>query len=365
MNKIVKLVLFVVVLLSINTGLNFIFLSATEPHRLQDHELYQNKDKYELIAFGPSDCMSHFDSPYASEILSMDCFNYGQSGTTYTCGAVRASFENALSCQKPKIALFFVSQDNLYPDTDMVEPSKTFIHSTCGMSNKPAKLRYYIKASQNDEALERIFQWKTIVTDKEIPTLSECKENIRNKFSDGYRMYDIIWRNEIQNKSVYVGEGFVARPSVKDYDEDRSYKITLTQDHAELFEDVEGYDLDDMISICRKNGIKPYVIMGPMSIELICEEGGIYEKKTAYLKAIADKNKVNYIDMNLIKKEIFRPTEADWADARHLDIDGAKAYTKALCDVIKKKECGDDISDFFYASFLEYLSSFDNVTIVE
>lgn len=364
MKKVVRLVLFVAVVLLINGALNFIFISATEPHRIQNHELYSSKDKYELIAFGPSDCMSHFDSPYASEILGLKCFNYGQSGTTYTCGAVRASYENALSCQKPQIALFFVSQDNLYKDSDVVEPAKTFIHSTIGMTNKFAKLKYYLTASYNDEALERIFQWKDIVTDKELPTVFWCRENVKNKLSKEYRTYNIEWRNSIQDKTVYVGNGFVARPSVKEYEDEKPYSIKVQKEY-ETPEYVDGYDLDTMISACKKRDIKPYVIMGPMSIELICEENGIYNEKSDCLKAIAEKNDVDYIDMNYIKKEVFRPSGADWADARHLDIDGAKAYTKALCEVINKKQKGEDVSDMFYPSFLDFLKSYDNVTILE
>ena len=369
MKKIISLVLFIAVILGINAGLNFIVIGATEPHRLQNHELYTNKNEYEIIGLGPSDCMSHFDSSEAESILGVRCFNYGQAGTSYTVGAVKASFENTLSCQSPKKILFFVSHDNLYKDLDLQESSKTFIHATSEMTNKVAKTKYYLKSSEKDGAIERLFQWKYIMEDEEMPSISEMKENVKNKLSSEYKNYDIDWRNSLQDSTIYVKDGFVARSTNAHYDnsDEPDYEVNLSDYDKELVinpEEVDGHDLDAMLASCKKKGIDAYVLMGPISPELICEEGALYEEKSKTLAAIAKKNNVPYLDLNYIKKDYYRPHYNEWADDKHLDIDGAKRYTQALCMVLSDVFEDKDVDKYFYSDLREMLESYDNVTII-
>lgn len=368
MKKIISLLAFIAVLLAINAGLNFIVLGATEPHRLQNHELYSNKNKYEIVGLGPSDCMSHFDSPEATKLLGRECFNYGQAGTSYTVGAVKSSFENMLSCQAPKKVLFFVSHDNLYKDLDITESSKTYIHATGGMTNKLAKAKYYFKSSKDDGALERLFQWKYIMEDEEMPSASEMRANIKNKLSSGYKSYDINWRNSLQDDTIYVKDGFVARATSEHYDKgsEPDLEVDLTGYDANLSvpDDIDGYDLDTMLKICKKKGIDAYVLMGPLSPELICEEGALYEEKSKYLASIAKKNDVPYFDLNYIKKDYYRPEYNEWADDKHLDIDGAQRYTQALCIVLSDAFEEKETDHYFYPNLEELLKSYDNITIV-
>lgn len=369
MKKFSLLAAFIVVISLINAGINFIVLGATEPHRLQNHELYSHKNEYEIIGLGPSDCMSHFDAPEATALLGEKCFNYGQAGTSYTVGAVKSSFENVLSCQSPKKILFFVSHDNLYKDLDSQESSKTFIHATSGMTNKIAKAKYYLKASENDGAIERIFQWKYILGEEEMPSLTEMKENAENKLSSGYKKYNIEWRNSIQDSTIYVEDGFVARATNSHYDssDEPDYDVNLTGYNKNLEinpDEVDGHDLDTMIDICKKKGIDAYVLMGPLSPELICEEGALYEEKSKTLAAIAKKNDVPYLDLNYIKKEYYRPEYDEWADDKHLDIEGAKRYTQALCMVLSDVFEGRKTDQYFYTNLREMLESYDNVAII-
>lgn len=369
MKKSILLIAFISVILMINAVLNFIVLGATEPHRLQNHELYTNKNEYDIIGLGPSDCMSHFDSPEATELLGLKCFNYGQAGTSYTEGAVKASFENVLSSQSPEKILFFVSHDNLYKDYDTKESSKTFIHATYGMTNKLAKAKYYFSASKDDGALERLFQWKYILGDEEMPSLAEMQENLNNKLSDGYKNYDINWRNSLQNSTIYVNDGFVARATNSHYDEENTpnYTVDMTGYDEKLIvtpEEVDGHDLDTMIAVCKKRGIEVYVLMGPLSPEIICEEGVLYEEKSKTLAAIAKKNGVPYFDLNYIKKEYYRPEYCEWADDKHLDIEGAKRYTQALCMVLKDAFDEKETDHYFYPNLREMLKSYDNITII-
>lgn len=360
--------LFFLVVIMMNVGLNFMVLGATEPHRLQDHELYENKDKYKIIGIGPSDCMSHFDSPLASELLGKECFNYGQAGTSYTLGGVEASFENALNCQSPELILFFVSHENLYDGGDKNESAKTFIHSTGGMTNKIAKAKYYLKSSEQDGAIERLFQWKYILGDEEMPSFSEIKSNVKNKLSTEYKKYDIEWRNSLQDSTIYVKDGFVARATSDYYDDnvEPNYTVDLsgnTKKSIINLEDASGYDLDDMLATCKKKGIEAIVLMGPLSPELICEEGAMYDVKSKIVESVAQQNGVPYFDLNYIKKEYYRPRYDEWADDKHLDIDGAARYTRALCMVLNDYFEGKDTNEYFYSNLKDMIVSYDNITI--
>lgn len=366
--KPLKLIGFILVIITLNLILNYLYGPPTEYHRIQNHEL--KVKEYDLIAFGPSDCKTQFSPEVANEKLDLRCFNYGQAGTTYKRGSVMASFENALSYQKPKVALFFVSCDSLYSETENDEAVKIYLHSTEEMGNKLALLKYYYKSSIKDGALEKIFKWKTYLEGIKPWDYSYIAENIQNKNSDGYKKYKPSWRNNHNTNGIYVEDGFVPYRADDDYTDVyvTHYEVHLGEQDKSYVGDEDvpnGYDLDEMISVCKKKGIKPYIIMGPLRLDAFVSEGHLYEEKSNVARSVAEANDTTFFEMNYIKKELYRASENDWHDDKHLNYEGAKKYTGVLCELIKSSENGESIEDLFYKDYEECLGSYENVKIIK
>ena len=59
-------------------------------------------------------------------------------------------------------------------------------------------------------------------------------------------------------------------------------------------------------------------------------------------------------DMNLAKDRYsLYHDDISFYDETHMSMAGAKAFTKALCDIVNKSRTGEDISPLFYKSYNE------------
>lgn len=357
--KWIKLIAFCLSLFLLNNLYNFAIISPTEYHRFQEHELYVNKDKYKVIAFGSSDCRTSFDPKVAKRILGRECFNYGQAGVFYESGAILSTYYDALVFQKPEIAIFIVPYYELEQEGERCkEPIEGYIHSTIGMNNPFPKLYYLISSSRDDGAVERVFPWSIKIKDEEEPPI--LLYNIKQKMSDGYKKYDVNWRNSLQPDQPYMGNGFVPHTKARRIKIPEERTIEISQ--VEKVDGIEGYDLSKLLRSCKKKNIKAYVVVGVSSPEIIINYAEEYANGAARIKSVTDRNDAKYIDMNMLKQEYYAPGEMDWSNSTHLNQEGAKKYTAALSELIKLDLEGINIDNHFYNSLYEYAESLDNAT---
>lgn len=344
--KWLKTIGFLLVLLVINSILNYLTIVYSEPHRFQNYELKKNRENYNVIAFGASDCRRDFDPETATNLLGKECFNYGQTEIKYESGGVESCYDNALFYQKPEICIFFFPYENLNENKESIQ---AYGKTTVGMSNKVSKLKYYIKASMDEGAIERIFQWSYNILEYE--DIKDVLNNLKKKLKGGWHCDKKWYRNTMSNN--YKGRGWF--PSEKK--ERLLHDIELKPFLEESFSTEETKALQKLLKRCDEEQIKCYVVIGTYDPSLILVDTISYDFAKEAVGQIAETNNATFIDMNMVKKEYYRVDDYEMENANHLNREGAEKMTEMLAYLIKKDMSGERIDDYFY-TMGEYRDSY-------
>ena len=108
-----------------------------------------------------------------------------------------------------------------------------------------------------------------------------------------------------------------------------------------------------LIELCRSYGTDVVMCMTPASDSFVWEYNGL-DEIYANVSAIADEYDVDYFDFNLLKNksEILNDAES-YEGKAHLSDTGSKIFTEEFCEILKKRENGENIKDLFYGSYEE------------
>ena len=118
--------------------------------------------------------------------------------------------------------------------------------------------------------------------------------------------------------------------------------------------------LKDMISFCQKRGCEVIVLAAPVPITSIYSTS-YYASFTNQLKELVESEGADYYDINFAKPELWKSEIEHFYDRSHVNEDGAIKFTEAICELLKKKDAGEDVSNLFYQTWEEYLASIDYV----
>jgi len=124
---------------------------------------------------------------------------------------------------------------------------------------------------------------------------------------------------------------------------------SVSNDYNE--ENVEKFS--SIIDLCEDYGARVIVVTVPVSNALIMKNDGwddFYQWTTDYCR----ERNCEFYDMNLIanRYDVFQDAFS-FRDIDHLSGEGASACTAVLCDLIKKVDAGEDVSELFYQSYAE------------
>lgn len=108
----------------------------------------------------------------------------------------------------------------------------------------------------------------------------------------------------------------------------------------------------DLIELCQKYGTRVVLVTYPRSNAYLWETSGQDEFHRQVVK-LAQQYNCEYYDGNLLKNryEIINDASSFY-DVEHMSAKGAEAFTKALCNIIKKAET-ENVSQYFYSSYEE------------
>ena len=111
--------------------------------------------------------------------------------------------------------------------------------------------------------------------------------------------------------------------------------------------------IDSIIYDLRKKDIRVIVVTLPYADRSIWEYSN-WDSFNNQTKELKDRLNIPYFDFNLLRTRysLFNDSES-FVDTDHLSESGAKAFTNAFCEIIKKLDAGEDVSDLFYDSYEE------------
>lgn len=121
----------------------------------------------------------------------------------------------------------------------------------------------------------------------------------------------------------------------------------------------------ELIELCQSRNIRVVLVNLPISESRIWQNKNYDDLKKIFENVAKRKNCI-FMDLNLIKnrEQIINDRES-FADQMHLSIQGAKASTELFCDVLKKNDAGENISDMFYDSYDEAIKHFEYYEIYQ
>ena len=107
------------------------------------------------------------------------------------------------------------------------------------------------------------------------------------------------------------------------------------------------------MSYAEENGIRVVFVTVPESDGYLWKRDGFDDFKSICQKWFVEKN-CEYYDFNLLKDRYRLFSDScSYVDEGHLCGVGSETFTSVFCDIIKKVDAGEDVSDLFYDSYKE------------
>lgn len=171
-------------------------------------------------------------------------------------------------------------------------------------------------------------------------TVNTLKEHITKEYRKN--SYDYV---TYDNGKRYVGQGYVySDVRVKD---DHEFGCNEYIDSNKPMSDFAYEYLIKIIDYCKANNIELVFVDPPMT-DATLSVAGDFQAYVNFVKAVADKNEIQYWEFNQAKADTIVIERTDYCDSVHLNGFGAEKYTDALTRML-----GNEISDPFFDSFEE------------
>ncbi len=123
-------------------------------------------------------------------------------------------------------------------------------------------------------------------------------------------------------------------------------------------------ELDKLIKICTDNDVKITFVIPPYPSSSILAWGESYIDRVRYIQEYLDQYDIEYYDFNLAKSSLFIHGLTYFKDTVHCNEQGARAFSKSLGRLLKLREEGSTVSQYFYHSWASYRMSIDWIDTV-
>lgn len=126
--------------------------------------------------------------------------------------------------------------------------------------------------------------------------------------------------------------------------------------------------LDKIVKLCKENEIELTLIVPPSAnayIYAVDERMCSYDEINSFFENYAESKDIKFYNFNLSKLKAEELSDEHFADARHLNKEGAEIFSKYVGQVMSAVQSGQNISDFFFASFEEMRRNMNYVVCAE
>lgn len=301
---------------------NYLLVDDTGSYtRLTMHELYENEENIDTLFLGSSHCFRAYDPELFTELTGKTAFNLGSSSqhfdTSYYLLREAAKY-NDIQTVYLDMHYKFLFVNKKYRDLVQANIISDYMKPSLN------KLEFLTQISEIEHYTNRMLpfrrNWQKIV---DIPYIWNVWTK---KQSDTYKNYEPI----VNEHEYYVGKGFVYSEEELDVE-----AITWWDKFPSALEEMNGDGeytnsyIQKIVEFCQENEIRLIFVTAP-SCEQYLEAVEPYDAAYGYIKEMADRYGVPYLDFNLCKKEHLNLSEDYFLDVDHLNGKGATAITELL-----------------------------------
>ncbi len=330
--------LFLILCLNI---LHWIVVDDTRSYtRLMMHEFYA-QNNIDILFSGSSHCYGALDPAITDPIFGLNTFNAGSSEQ-----ALDASFaliREAVTRYDVKQVYLEMYYHKMMNDEykDRAHLTGTYIISDY-MRPSLNKARFLLQASSSKYYINSFFP--SLRERKKLLQPDSIFSLIQKKLSESYRNYSPF--------QDYKAKGFVA------YQGNIPDNIILdTAGFDQLHIEKASADwlktLQDIIIYCEANEVElilftaPVTLFGPVAL-------GNYDEYIDLIRSITAGTNTGYVDFNLCKEQYFDQVPEFFADASHMNENGATVFSRLFADYFTGKI---PEAELFYPSMKEKIAA--------
>lgn len=214
------------------------------------------------------------------------------------------------------------------------------------------KLKYTLTDFSNEEFLYTLksYRYRNEIVD--------IAENIQER----KRLVETDYEPKVKGNEYYADSGFVYS-----YDTFENGNVEIrgggTFD-TELAKQTMVPYMDKIVSLCKQEGIRLYMVTGPTTMMRIYNVGN-YQEAVDFYDNYAQQNDIIYHNLNYLKNRETIFDDSLMHDFNHLNGKGATVVSSLYAEILQKDMQGIDTSDYFYGSLDELKSDVNRVVGVK
>ena len=274
--------------------------------KLRAEDFYNTpKNSLNLIFLGSSHAYRGFNPTIFDKELNLKSFNMGSSAQAPIEGYY--SLKDVLKYQKPKVLVYEIYWRMF--EQDKYFDSKTYVYDF--MKPSLNKVQFFFDAFDRDQYFDAFF--------------------LSVRYHNNWQYY--VDKKPPQFSADYVGKGFANNDSVVSMGTLLWHNEFKTYVHNKYNNKQVEY-FNKIIKTCKQNNIKLVLVTAPIpptTLKMVKNYDGIHN----YFQSIADKNKLKYVDYNIINQKNKLVKDTDFKDCDHLNNSGVKKIDKDFIKYIK------------------------------
>ena len=106
--------------------------------------------------------------------------------------------------------------------------------------------------------------------------------------------------------------------------------------------------LRELCMLCRERGVELVVVATPHPAFDLIALGEVYPTTMGSVRDLVEGEGAHYVDLSLARDEVLSLALEDFGDYEHLNFSGARLATRALADIVRRRDAGEDVSSDFY-----------------
>ena len=331
------IILFLALLVIINSILNFILVPSTIT-RVIMHEIESEHD-YKCIFIGTSHGSYGIDSNKVTEVLGSKTMNLCIGGEY-----LQDSYyllKRAFETNKPDTIILDMDFEYLLggPISSL---SGSSIYNLYPFSLN--KLFYFKDKVLGLDYRAAFFPWMDYRDN-----FSSAFDVVKTKMSSDYINYSVN-AVKMNSNNDYKHNGFLYR------ERSTHEKILnhLTWDESNVNQQSVQY-FNKIVDLCKSKNTKIIMISTPVPVEEITYSKDQFEQAYAYVSGLAEANNIEYYNFSLLKESVFPRNIGDYNDYDgHMYGDTAERFSEILGSFLKDVQDGQvTLSDYFYDSIID------------
>lgn len=331
------------------------FLLTDDIHsysRVMLQELYAQAGTIDTLFLGSSHCYRSIDPAAVDRALGGHSFNAGTSqqlpdGSYYLLQ--EAAAENDL--ETVYLEMFYTGYNS---EASAAVPMACYLITDYMRPSSPGRYRYLWEMGGPAAFADLLMPARhTIADPKELPALW------RAKLTDGYTPGRYSYVTYPEEGEEYRGNGFVYTYGVPGY----GFGTVMDLDAGAPLSDFGWEYLNRMAYFCQKKGIRLVLFTAPLPGAYAADTEN-YQAYVDAVRAFAENRGSEYWDFTLYRDSAVLDMQVeDYADAHHLNGQGAEKFTAVFCDTVARHAAGEDVKDLFFATLDEKLKAAPDGTV--